>query len=154
MTREYFDQVVDALHGFLPPNLRSFASTASARNLKVWFGTDRHEHYEVQELSRNVRVPGKGPGAHLEIGFHAEHPSPDRNDNVLERLRKRETTWRRTLGRAPQAGPFLGRQRDWRRISEVWEGPGLDSEEAAVEAAERLARYIRALEKLRVARGA
>jgi hypothetical protein len=154
MTRDYFEQVADALHGFLPPALRSFDSTMSARNLKVWFGADHHEHYEVQELSRNIRVPGRPRRAHLEIGFHAEHPSPGRNDDILGRLRAGEKTWRRSLGRAPEVGPFLGR-RDWRRISEVWDGPGLETEEAAVEAAERLARYIRALEKLRAdARGA
>jgi hypothetical protein len=151
MTRAYFDQVADALRGFLPSNLRAFDSTVSARNLKVWFGADRHEHYEVQSLSRGVRVPGKPRGSYLEIGFHAEHPAPQRNDDVLERLRARERTWRRTLGRSPEAGPFLGRARDWRRISEVWDGPGLDSEEAAIEAAERLSRYIRALERLRTA---
>ena len=50
--------------------------------------------------------------------------------------------------RAPKKGPFLGRQKNWRRISEVWDGDGL-TEDAAVEAAERLGAYIEALEPLR-----
>ena len=140
MARAFFDQVSDALVGFLPPDLRRFGSVVGSRNVKVWYGKDPHEHYEVQSLSAR----------RLEIGFHAEHPVAGRNDEVLAALTKRERTWRRALGTAAEAGPFLGRQRPWRRLSEVWDGPGLDTDEAAVEAAERLARYVRALERIRM----
>lgn len=143
MARAFFEQLSDALASFLPPDLRDFGTQIGGRNIKVWYGSDRHEHYEVQLLARRA---GKG---RLEIGFHAEHPVASRNDATLERLRARERSWRRALGKSPEAGRFLGRQTEWRRVSEVWEGPGLESDEAAVEAAERLARYIEAFERIR-----
>jgi len=141
MARIFFEQLSDALAGFLPPDLRAYGSTIGSRNVKVWFGEESHEHYEVQSLSSR----------RLEIGFHSEHPVETRNDEVMATLRARERAWRRALGKKAEAGPFLGRQRGWRRLSEVWDGPGLDTDEAAVEAAERLARYIRALERIRKA---
>ena len=138
MARTFYEDVSDALASFLPPGLRGYGSTISGRNLKVWFGDDPHEHYEVQALGRSK----------LEIGFHAEYPTEARNESVIEVLRARQKTWRRALGADAETGRFLGRK-DWRRLSEVWEGPGLDTDEAAVEAAERLARYITTLEKIR-----
>jgi hypothetical protein len=139
VSRAFFETVDDALHGFLPPALRDFDSHRTGMNLKVWYEEAR-EHYEVQLVS--------GPA--LEVGFHAEHKEAARNEDVLERLvgGQREKTWRKALGREPQTGPFLGRQKNWRRISEVWDGDGL-TEDAAVESAERLAGYIEALEPLR-----
>ena len=137
MSREFFETADDALHGFLPPGLRDFDSHRTGMNLKVWYEEGR-EHYEVQLVS--------GPA--LEVGFHAEHKDAARNDDVLARLVEGEKGWRKALGRAPKKGPFLGRQKNWRRISEVWDGDGL-TEDAAVEAAERLGAYIEALEPLR-----
>ena len=67
---------------------------------------------------------------------------------MLAHLLRKEKTWRKALGRQPQAGAFLGRQSAWRRISEVWDGDGL-TDDAAVEAAERLGAYIQTLEPLR-----
>ena len=142
MARAFYEQVSDALVSFLPPQLRDFRSTITGRNVKVWFGEEQHEHYEVQSLSARK----------LEIGFHSEHAAAERNDEVLAALTRRERTWRRTLGADVEAGPFLGRPRPWRRISEVWDGPGLETDEAAIEAAERLARYVRALERIRAKR--
>jgi hypothetical protein len=138
MARAFFEQVHDAFIGFLPPAFRGFASLVGGRNVKVWY-EESHEHYEVQALSAR----------RLEIGFHAEHPLAARNDEVLAALTQRERTWRRTLGALAEAGPFLGRQKPWRRVSEVWDGPGVDTDEAAIEAAERLALYVRALEPIR-----
>jgi hypothetical protein len=138
MSRAFYEDISDALASFLPPALRRYGLTISGRNLKVWFGEDAHEHYEVQALARNK----------LEIGFHAEYPTEAKNEAVIAALDAREKTWRRALGAEPEAGPFLGRK-DWRRLSEVWDGAGLYSEEASVEAAERLARYITTLEKIR-----
>lgn len=144
MPRAFFEQIADELVGFLPRGLRGFSHSTTGRNLKVWFGDAVREHYEVQWIPR---VAGRR-GAVLEIGFHAEHPSPERNEEVLAALPP--ARWRRALGRDAEAGAFLGRQKACRRLSEVWEGNGLLSEEAASEAAERLARYIRTLEPLRV----
>src|SRR5438874_12465443 len=139
MARIFFEQLSDALVSFLPPDLRSFDSTIGSRNLKIWYGEDHHEHYEVQRLSTRK----------LEIGFHAEHPVETRNDEVIASLRARERTWRRALGKEAEAGPFLGRARGWRRLSEVWDGPGLDTDAAAVEAGDRLARCMRPSERIR-----
>jgi hypothetical protein len=138
VSRSFFETADDALRGFLPPALRGFASYRTGRNLKVWYGGDGREHYEVQFVT--------GPG--LEVGFHAEHRDPERNEEVLARLLRKEKAWRKTLGRQPEVGAFLGRQSAWRRISEVWDGDGL-TDDAAVEAAERLGDYIKALEPLR-----
>jgi hypothetical protein len=137
VSRAFFETVDDALHGFLPPALRDFDSHRTSMNLKVWYEEAR-EHYEVQLVS--------GPA--LEMGFHAEHKEPGRSEEVLARLVDGEKRWRKALGRAPQTGAFLGRQKNWRRVSEVWDGDGL-TDDAAVEAAERLAAYIEALEPLR-----
>lgn len=140
MPRDHFLLIGDAVASFLPSSLRSFSSRASSRNLKVWYGPDVHEHYEVQVLGPTSRPRG------LEIGFHAEYPDAAKNDDVLARLARREKSWRRALGRDPVAGPFIGKSSPWRRLSEVWDGNGLLSEEAAIESAERLARYIKALQ--------
>jgi len=137
VSRAFFETVDDALHGFLPPAFRDFQSHRSRMNLKVWFDEGR-EHYEVQLVS--------GPA--LEVGFHAEHKDAGRNEEVLDRLVGGEKRWRKALGRAPKTGAFVGRQKNWRRVSEVWDGDGL-TEDAAVEAAERLGAYIEALEPLR-----
>ena len=139
MSREFFDEVDLALRGFLPPALRQFSARRSSGNLKVWFGDEDREHYEVQLI--------RGPA--LEVGFHCEHKDEARNEATLAKLLDGEATWRKALGPEPDAGPFLGRQSAWRRISEVWDAPGL-TDDASIEAAERLADYIRALEPVRV----
>jgi len=137
VSRAFFETVDDALHGFLPPALREFESHRTSMNLKVWYDEGR-EHYEVQLVS--------GPA--LEVGFHAEHKDAGRNEEILDRIVDGEKRWRKALGRAPKTGSFLGRQKNWRRVSEVWEGDGL-TDDAAVEAAERLGAYIEAFEPLR-----
>jgi hypothetical protein len=144
MAWTYFDDVLDALVGFLPPNRRTFESRKQWTGLKVWVGDEPKEHFEAQFLGRN--------GARLEIGFHAEHRDAARNEEVLGRLLAGEAKWRRMLGREPEAGPFLGNQQNWRRVSEVWDGPDLLEPETAIEAAERLAAYVTALAPLLLAR--
>jgi len=140
--RAFYDDVFDAFTGFLPPDMRSFDSYRTSHNIKVWYRDDK-EHYEVQSIRRRT-------GYELEIGFHAEYPDAARNDELVERLSASEKSWRSTLGIKPEVGPFLGtRFRAWRRISEVW--PASDDPELAVDAAERLATYIRALEPIRSA---
>jgi hypothetical protein len=139
LTRAFYEQVADALVGFLPPALRDFQSAVSARNLKIWFDEPR-EHYEVQTIRA-------GRAKAMEIGFHAEHSEERRNEAALDKLSTR--SWRRALGAEAEAGAFLGRQSAWRRLSEVWKGPGLGSDEAAIEAAHRVSAYIKALEPQR-----
>ncbi len=142
MSRGFFDQVVEALVGFLPPERRQFSSRVSGRNVKVWFGAEAREHYEVQMMRRDG-VPV------LEIGFHAEHGDAARSEAVLDRLVAAERRWRRTLGKEVEVGPFLGRAGSWRRASETWDAADLSDPAAAVEAADRLAEYITAFEPLR-----
>ena len=142
MSREFFDEVDKALRGFLPPALREFSARRTGGNLKVWFGDDEREHYEVQLM--------RGPK--LEVGFHAEHKEAARNEEALGRLTDKEKAWRKALGPEPDAGPFLGRQSSWRRVSEVWDLPNFN-DDASIEAAERLAHYIQALEPLRTTKG-
>lgn len=125
--------------GFLPPKMATFSHSVTSRNVKVWYGDEAHEHYEVQHAS------GK-----IEIGFHAEHADAARNDAVLAGLLGEERAWRRALGPDARAGRYLGRRAPaWRRVSEVWDGAPLDDPEVAVEAADRLAAYIGALEPVR-----
>jgi hypothetical protein len=147
MRRAFFEQVIEALVGFLPPERRGFSSRVTGRNAKVWFGTEAREHYEVQVLRRDgARV--------LEIGFHVEHPDTARSENVLAPLVSAERRWRRSLGREVEIGSFLGlRAGSWRRASEIWDAPDLSDPGAAVEAADRLAAYIAAFEPLRTKRG-
>ena len=141
MERSFFHQVLDAFEGFVADVDGDLHSFAHKRGLKVWFDDATKEHYEAQL----VRVDG---GAMLEVGFHAEYPKPDRNDEVLAGLLAHEATWRRDLGDEPEAGEFLGADR-WRRISEVWEPPDPDDVDAAIEVAARLADYVTTLEPIR-----
>jgi hypothetical protein len=143
VSRDFYTEAADALTGFLPRALRDAHRLVTGRNLKVWFDEPR-EHYEIQTIVSR-RVPK------LEIGFHAEHRTVEQNDATLERLLGRERSWRKALAEA-DAGPFLGTSRPWRRISEVWDETPPDEPGAAVEAAERLAAYIKAFEPLRRSR--
>jgi hypothetical protein len=140
--KAFYDTVADALTGFLPPSLRDFEWYRSSHNLKLWYGDEGREHYEVQIIKR-----GKILG--LEIGFHAEHKDATRNENAIAKLLKVEKRWRAKLGKDPEAGAFIGtRFGNWRRISEVWDSVN-DDPGVAVDAAERLASYIQTLEPLR-----
>ena len=148
MDRSFFDQVLDAFEGFVVDVDGELHSFAHRRGLKVWFGDAAKEHYEAQL----VRVDGS---VLLEVGFHAEYPKPERNDEVLAKLTAREPEWRSELGDEPVAGEFLGADR-WRRISETWEPPDPDDPDdvdAAIEIAARLADYVISLEPVRRAAG-
>jgi hypothetical protein len=142
-SREYFENVLDALIGFLPRELRTQSSRITSRNLKVWYGDSDREHYEVQAIGSRGRW-------RLEVGWHAEHRDLAVNDDALEGLLRSERSWRKKLGNGAETGRFIGdARRIWRRISEVWDGPNLWGPEAAVEAAARLAEYMEALEPVR-----
>lgn len=142
MSRAFFEEVVETLVGFLPPERSRFSSRVTGRNAKVWFGAEAREHYEAQLVRRDGAVV-------LEIGFHAEHPDAARSKAVLDRLLAGERRWRRSLGEDVETGAFLGRPSPWRRASETWADVDLDDPGTAVEAADRLAAYITALEPLR-----
>ena len=153
MTEEFFRDALDALVGFVPDDLGPFEHRVHRRGLKVWFGTEHREHYEAQEVGRFARAGREQRGRAIEIGFHAEHADPARNAAVLDDLVRQERRWRRTLGADAVAGVFVGdRSRSWQRVSEFWTGDEIDEPDAAIEAADRLAAYIAALEPLLRAR--
>lgn len=140
--RSFFEWVLDAFEGFAADVPGEMSSTSHRRGLKVWFDDAHKEHYEAQL----IRLGNGDIG--LEIGFHAEYPQADDNDDVLRRVLRSERTWRRTLGDSAEVGEFLGNDR-WRRISEVWEAPDPDDPEATMEIAARLADYALAIEAAR-----
>ena len=143
MSTEFFEQVADALVGLVPPELGPPSTRLTSVNLKAWFDDEHHEHYEAQLLADGT----------LEVGFHAEHRSPERNEAVVARLLAQERAWRGRLGRATTAGAFLGMPRGaWRRVSEVVPAPRRFDVDAALDVAERLATYVEVLEPLRVER--
>jgi hypothetical protein len=143
--RSFFQQVRDAFEGFVTDIDGELHSFAHGRGLKVWYDGAAKEHFEAQL----VRVDGT---VLLEIGFHAEYPKPERNDEVLAAVLAVESSWRDQLGDEPEAGKFLGSDR-WRRISEVWDVPDADDLDAAIEVAARLADYVITLEPVRRASG-
>lgn len=151
MSRAFFEDIADALVGFLPPDMRGFGHRVTSRNVKIWYGDQTREHYEVQHISAAVlrRAALDASGAALEIGFHAEHPKENANLRVLERLRATERTVRQALGTEVQIGAFIGNA-SWGRASELWRDGDLSAPETAIEAADRLAMYIRVIEPIRI----
>jgi hypothetical protein len=143
VSRAFFEQIVETLVGFLPPEQSRFSSRVSSRNAKVWFGAEAREHYEAQLVRRNNATV-------MEIGFHAEHSDAARSEAVLQRLLADERHWRKALGKEAETGSFLGRPSPWRRASETWADIDVDDPGTAVDAADRLAAYITALEPLRL----
>lgn len=140
LARTFLDEAEDALVGFL----HGVPDVTLGRGwtcVKVLVPPVPAEHYELQLL--------RGPaGLRVEVGFHAEHRAAEANERALAALVAQERRWRKALGEAPEAGPFLGRA-TWRRLSETWDDTiGFDSG-VAVEAAHRLSEYVRALEPLR-----
>ena len=113
--------------------------------LKVWFGpaTPTPVHWEAQLLAAR-HVQGATALA-LEVGLHLEDRDAARNDALLAALVTAEPRWRRSLGEAPVAGPFLGRPEDWRRVSETWVDPDLDDPALATDVGTRTIEYVRAL---------
>lgn len=141
MDQIFFEQVLDALAGSVPPDLGRLRSWVHRRGLKVWFDEPHPEHYEAQLLRHDGEEL-------LEIGFHAEHPKVALNQAAITRLATSEKAWRAVLGAEPVAGEFIGRT-TWRRVSECWPTAGLDDIDGAIEVAARLADYITALEPRR-----
>jgi hypothetical protein len=150
--RSLFEEVADALRGFVSGELGSLHSSHHRYGIKVWTGSAKppREHYEAQVVG-----PEQAPGAQsiaIEVGFHSEHPKEADNEAVAARLAGSEDEWRPLLGAEPVLGPFLGRAEHWRRLSEVWLDPDLDDPELVFELADRLTEYLTVLEPLRVQR--
>jgi hypothetical protein len=146
-----FEVVADGLVALLPDDLGPWHQRHHRWGIKLWFGPagkpDR-EHYEAQVVAAR-HVPGASVLA-IEVGFHAEHPDPADNAAALARLVERR--WRRALGPEPVAGPFLGHDRGWLRLSETWPDPDLGEPDLSMELAARLTDYAVALEPLRRSR--
>lgn len=146
---ELFEVVGDALRGMVPAELGPVHHRWHRYGVKVWFGSEAptREHYEAQVVGPRL-VPGARVLA-VEVGFHAENRDPAQNEAALALLLGAERAWRRELGDAPVAGPFLGRRDDWCRVSETWPDPDLDDQELGVELAARLTDYVCVLEPIR-----
>ena len=136
-----FDEAAEVVRGLVPRDLGVVRCRARRYGLKVWFATVHppREHYEAQLVA----------GGALEVGFHAEHPDVARNDALLGALVASERRWRKTLGREAVAGPFVGREEVWRRISEMWPAPDLSDPELALGIGARVVDYVLALEPVR-----
>jgi len=144
-----FDEVADAVASLVPGELGQLRCRSHRYGIKLWFdtATPGREHYEAQVLGPSAVEEARVLA--LEVGFHAEHPDPARNEAVLSRLLADERQWRPALGDEAQAGSFLGRRDDWRRLSEVWADPDLSDPAIGLEIATRLTDYMTALEPAR-----
>ena len=143
-----FDGVEVNLRALLPADLGDPRCKTHRCGIKVWFGplAPPKEHYEAQIVGPR-HVPEASVQA-LEIGFHAEHPKPAANADTLAFLTGHAPRWRKAIGEAAVAGPFLGTRDDWSRVSETWADPDLGEEDLAFEVAARLTDYIAALEPI------
>ena len=143
-----FEQVADGLHSLVPPELGPWRQRNHRYGIKVWPGESAsapREHYEAQVVGPK-QVPEAKVVA-LEVGFHAEYPRSEDNQAVLQRLLAAETRWRKALGAEATAGPFLGTDRPWIRLSETWLDPDLGDPELPFEVAARLTDYLVVLQK-------
>jgi hypothetical protein len=129
-TRSFLRQVAEELPMHLPPDLRELESEQWGRFYKVWYG-DKRLHFETQFL----------PGGRLEIGFHME-ADPETNEKVAAALERKAAKINRALGDDVKVGSHGPK---WRSMAERWSGGDLGSEEAATEAAARLAEYIQTI---------
>lgn len=127
-TRAFLSQVADELPSHLPPGLRAFSAERWGRFYKVWYGAEKKIHFEVQFL-RNGR---------LEIGLHLE-ADPETNARLASTLERKDGAIRRGLG---DRVAFGSHGRGWRSVAETWSGGDMRGEEAATEAASRLAEYV------------
>lgn len=141
-----FEQVADAVRSLIDDD-EQLRLRWHRRGVKAWFGGDKptRSHYEAQVIPRR-HVDGRD-GMAVEIGFHAEHKDPERNERVLQHLLRHENAWREELGDEASAGVFLGAD-TWRRVSDVWLDPDLDDPELAFEMAARLVDYLHVIEPI------
>lgn len=124
----FLSQVADELPSHLPPRVRDFSSEKWGSYFKVWYGDEKRVHFEVQFL-RNGR---------LEIGLHFEADA-ETNDRASSALERKGAAIRQALG---EDVAFSSHGRGWRSVAETWSGGDMRGEEAATEAASRLAEYV------------
>jgi hypothetical protein len=143
-----FDQVGEVLRSLTPDELGQLRFQTHRRGIKVWFDTVTapREHYEAQVLARR-HIDG-GEGMAVEIGFHAENPTVERNAEAVASIARTEKAWRKILGKGVEIGTFFGAD-NWRRVSETWLDPDLDDPEFPMEVASRLVDYLEAIEPAR-----
>lgn len=127
----FLRQVADELPSHLPPRLRDFSAEQWGRYYKVWYGENRRIHFEVQFI-RN---------GNLEIGMHLE-ADQQTNDGIGSALERKRAAIEKALGNEARFGSHGP---GWRCVAERWSGGDLRAEEAATEAAARLATYIATL---------
>lgn len=132
--RAFLKQVADELPNHLPPKLRDFSSEQWGRYYKLWYGEDKRIHFEVQFIA----------GGRLEIGLHLES-DPDTNERLGAVLERERAVVERTLG---EDARFGSHGKGWRSLAERWSGGDLRGEDAAIEAAARLAEYVVAVTPL------
>jgi hypothetical protein len=144
-----FDEAAEIMRSLVPAELGELRSRANRYGLKVWFDVKDppREHYEAQVMG--TRFVPEATVLAIELGFHLEHRKPGDSEAVFAALLEHERAWRKALGREVVAGPFLGSQEDWRRISETWIDPDLGDPDLPIELATRLTDYVTALEPLR-----
>lgn len=145
--RSLFEEVADALRGAAPDGIGELRCSYHRYGIKVWVrpsASAPREHYEAQVVGRQ-HVP-EATSIAIEVGFHAEHPNEADNERVISALAQAERSWRKTLGKEPVIGQFLGHAKKWRRVSEVWADPDLNDPELVFELTVRLTEYLLALE--------
>lgn len=126
----FLKQVADQLPSMLPPAHRGFQSEQWGRYFKLWY-RDKGLHFEVQFLRNNT----------LEIAFHMESDKQT-NAETFALLESKRTMIGKKLGDDVELMSHMPRCFAAR---EVWRGGELRGEEAAIEAAARIADYVVAL---------
>jgi hypothetical protein len=144
-----FDDVAEVLPGLIPEKLGPVRLEARRWGVKAWFGgavgvRAPRAHYEAQLISARD-VAGASKWA-IEVGWHSEEPKEADNVAALAVVEAAEKTWRKVIGDEPACGPFLGRARNWRRVSETWPDPDLGDLGLGFEVAARLTEYMLGLE--------
>ncbi len=129
-TRGFLRLVADQLPGMLPPSQRTYESEQWGRYYKFWY-RDKGLHFEVQFLRNHA----------LEIAFHMESDKKT-NEAVFAGLEAKAPKIRRALGEDVELISHMPR---CYAVREVRKAGGLRREEAAIEAAARLAGYVVAL---------
>ena len=148
MEPHLFEEVADIVTGMAPQGLGELRMRFHRRGIKVWFGPSKPPklHYEAQIVGR--RYVDDIDGMAIEIGFHAELPDEQANQDAINVLTAAKSAWKKELGSVAEADGFLGNIK-WRRFSEVWIEPELEEPDFAFEIGSRLVDYLELLEPIR-----
>jgi hypothetical protein len=144
-----FEDAAAVLPSMIPESLGRLLVEPRRWGLKAWFGSTGRApkvHYEAQLVGARD-LPGRGvQRLAMEVGWHAEQAKEDENEAALAVLLAGERSWRKVVGAEAECGVFLGRARNWRRVSETWPDPDLDDPALGFEVAARLTDYVTGLE--------